>query len=471
MSTGLMWFREDLRVTDNTALYSASQFSKGQVIGIVIISPQEWHDHAVSPNRIDFWLRNLKELSLSLANLNIPLLIDYASNAIEVPALLLKCAKQHHCARLFFNQQYEINEARRDLKVVELFKSHGLFVQQHSDAVILTPDEVLKPGGGNYTVFTPYKNAWVKQFYAKGGAPILPPPIKQQKLAIPSSPVPAEISGITSKLAPNLWLAGEMAAQQRLQGFIQQQLCHYAKARDYPALDGTSRLSPYLSAGILSPRQCLQAALAVNAQQLSQGHLGAITWINELIWREFYKYILYHFPRVSMGHAFKLNTEKIAWENNLAQFEAWQQGQTGYPLIDAAMRQLKTLGWMHNRLRMLTAMFLVKDLLIDWRWGERYFMQHLIDGDLAANNGGWQWAASTGTDAVPYFRIFNPITQSKKFDPEGQFIRQYCPELASLNNSDIHNPPLAIRAELDYYMPVVDHARARLRALQVYQNV
>jgi deoxyribodipyrimidine photo-lyase len=224
---------------------------------------------------------------------------------------------------------------------------------------------------------------------------------------------------------------------------------------------------------VLSPRQCLHAALAANQGEFDSGNPGVVTWINELLWREFYKHILVGYPRVSRHRAFRLETEAVPWRHAPQELAAWQEGRTGLPIIDAAMRQLLATGWMHNRLRMIVAMFLTKNLLIDWREGERFFMRHLIDGDLAANNGGWQWSASTGTDAAPYFRIFNPISQSQKFDPDGHFIRQWVPELAGLNKRDIHDPSSlgGLFAPSGYPRPIVDLSRSRERALAAFKNL
>jgi len=287
-------------------------------------------------------------------------------------------------------------------------------------------------------------------------------------LGIKSSTIPEKISGFSSDINPRLWPAGEKQADQRLDKFITEKLFDYDKQRDFPAITGTSRLSPYLAAGMISARQCFQAALIENKQQLDSGNKGALTWMSELIWREFYKTILMAAPRVSMNRPYKISADKIKWDFNQKQFDAWKEGRTGYPLIDAAMRQLKQTGWMHNRLRMIVAMFLVKNLFFDWRLGETYFMSQLIDGDLAANNGGWQWCASTGTDAAPYFRIFNPITQSKRFDPEGTFIRQYCPELSLLDNKVIHEPyrkPIF----LNYPKPIIELNTKRSKVLAAYK--
>lgn len=470
----LMWFREDLRLDDNTALYHAMQVAEGGLIAVYIISPQEWRAHDMAACRVDFILRNLKILSADLAALHVPLLIREAETAKDVAKILIEIAETYKVVSLYFNQQYEIDEARRDQKVEAMFQKRGCKVFSYTDQVILAPGEVLTAAGNYYTVFTPFKKAWLKQ--ANQQKLTLWPALQPQKpLGIKSDAVPKEVAGFNSVLPDDLWPAGEQFAQQRLQQFLKEKIQLYAKQRDFPAAAGTSALSPYLSAGVVSVRQCLHAVLAMDKTALSNGEDSVQVWVNELIWREFYKHIIYGFPRICMGQAFRLPTERLQWSNNHEHFRAWQEGMTGYPLVDAAMRQLKHAGWMHNRLRMLVAMFLVKDLWIDWRWGERYFMQHLIDGDFAANNGGWQWSASTGTDAVPYFRIFNPTSQSQKFDPEGVFIRRYCPELAHLDNKAIHAPydrlSPAEAKTLDYPKPIVDHAKARADAIAAFQKI
>ncbi|MFC7001925.1 cryptochrome/photolyase family protein [Pseudobowmanella zhangzhouensis] len=229
------------------------------------------------------------------------------------------------------------------------------------------------------------------------------------------------------------WPAGEQLAQQQLQRFVHEAIRDYKQTRDFPAQDNTSRLSAYQAVGALSTMQCLRAALAENNGELDSGNEGIVTWINELIWRDFYRHLLVAYPDLCKHKAFKSDTDRLPWKHDEDKFQRWCEGNTGYPIVDAAMRQMNQTGWMHNRLRMIVAMFLTKHLFIDWRWGERYFMQKLVDGDLASNNGGWQWSASTGCDAVPYFRIFNPVTQSERFDPKGDFIRNYVPEIAKFD--------------------------------------
>ena len=471
----LVWFREhDLRCNDNHALYHACKMATHGVISLFIISAKEWQSHDMAACRVDFILRNLKCLSQELAKLNIPLLILDATSAAEIPQLLLKAAQAHQVNAIFFNEQYELDELQRDQKVCLLFKKHNITTAGYTDQVILQPGEVRAANNSFYTIFTPFKKKWLLRLHELGGISILPRPKKQTALTVKSSTIPDHIPGFSSEIDSEIWPVGEQHAQQRLNTFINTRLSLYQRDRDYPAINGTSTLSPYLTSGIISPRQCLQAVLELNKGQLDKGNNGAVTWASELIWREFYKHILIGFPRVCMHRAFKLATEKLPWQYNKKLFSTWQRGKTGLPIIDAAMRQLNTIGWMHNRLRMLVAMFLSKHLLIDWRWGEQYFMQHLIDGDLAANNGGWQWAASTGTDPVPYFRIFNPITQSQRFDPHGEFIKKYCPELAHLNAKYIHEPWLLERSvikQISYPEPIVDLTAARHRALTAFKNL
>ena len=265
------------------------------------------------------------------------------------------------------------------------------------------------------------------------------------------------------------WPIGESAAHKRLEQFCENKLSDYKKKRDFPALASTSQISAYLAQGILSSNQCLHLMFdALQVDTISQlcSHAGAACWLSELVWREFYQYIAYHFPRVCQHQPFKSVTKKIIWTQNAEHLKAWQSGKTGIPIIDAAMRQLNQTGWMHNRLRMLVAMFFSKNLFLDWRLGEHYFMQQLIDGDFASNNGGWQWSASTGTDAAPYFRVFNPIAQSKKFDPHGEFIKRYCPELAMLHAKQIHQPNTQ---DLDYPPPIVDLNATRADAIAAFK--
>ncbi|WP_312974639.1 deoxyribodipyrimidine photo-lyase [Atlantibacter sp.] len=263
---------------------------------------------------------------------------------------------------------------------------------------------------------------------------------------------------------------GEAAALNRLRQFCRQPVADYDKKRDYPAIDGTSRVSPWLAIGVLSPRQCLHRLLREHPEALSGG-TGAV-WLNELIWREFYLHVLAFWPALCRYKPFIPWTDRVQWNNDEAQFTAWCEGKTGYPIVDAAIRQMNTTGWMHNRLRMIVGSFLVKDLLIDWRRGERYFMSQLVDGMLAANNGGWQWVASTGHDAAPWFRIFNPTTQGERFDPQGDFVRQWLPELNDIPGKAVHQPWQWAQKQgvtIDYPQPIVEHKQARVATLAAYE--
>ncbi len=325
------------------------------------------------------------------------------------------------------------------------------------------PLAVMKSDGTPYTVHTPYSKTW-KAFL---------PEVQDQVDAARSISTPA---ALRSEALPEFpqdahFPAGEAEAQRRLSAFIDSAVFAYGEDRNRMDLEGTSALSPYLHFGVLGLRAAVrQARRAIETAPDKAARKSAETWLNELIWREFYIQILYHFPQVR-GGSFRPQYDQIRWHNDPDEFEAWTQGRTGYPVVDAGMRQLLATGWMHNRARMITASFLVKDLLIDWRWGERYFMQTLVDGDPAANNGGWQWAASTGTDAAPYFRIFNPILQSKKFDPHGNYIRRWVPELAHLEAADIHAPWEKGIQVPGYPEPIIDHSFARERTLAAYQAV
>lgn len=469
----LVWFRRDLRVNDNIALDEAARASSSGVIAVYCISPKQWKEHDEADCKVGFWMENLRALQRQLEQLNIPLRLLTMDGFAEAPEAMLKLARQFDCQCLYFNREYEVNEARRDADVTERLEGEGIEVRSFDDRVLLPPDAVLSQQGKPYSVFTPFKKQWISQAEAIEFKE-RPTPSKQPKIDVQSSEIPASISGFDlSLLRSDLWPAGEDAAQERLSKFAENRIRDYNDHRDLPAVNGTSLLSPYLAAGVLSVRQCLHRAMEANRGSLERKGWGASTWISELIWREFYTQVMVHFPRVSMHQPFQKDTNRLEWRDDEEQLQAWQSGKTGYPIVDAAMRQLNQTGWMHNRLRMVAAMFLSKHLLIDWRKGERYFMQRLIDGDLAANNGGWQWSASTGTDAVPYFRIFNPYSQSQRFDEEGAFIKRLCPELDSVPASALHDPKKldGYRSDAEYPEPIVGHKEGRERALAAFKSL
>lgn len=470
----LMWLRSDLRMADNSAL--AAAMATGPTLAVYLISPEQWREHDDAPCKVDFWLRNLAELRPRLAALNVPLLIRLAPHWRDAPGVLAELCREHDIAGVWVNEEYGINEQARDQAVERELRRHGVSFHHWLDQLFFRPGSVLTKSGGYFQVFSQFRKVCYQRLHTSLPA-LVPMPSRQQPLDIASDAIPGEVEGFATPATElrEHWPAGEEAARERLALFADEMLGDYERRRDLPAVEGTSRLSPYLAAGVLSPRQCLHAALRGNRGEFETGNPGAVAWINELLWREFYKHILVGYPRVSRHRAFRPESEAVPWRHAPDELEAWQQGRTGIPLIDAAMRQLLATGWMHNRLRMVVAMFLTKNLLIDWREGERWFMRHLIDGDLAANNGGWQWSASTGTDAAPYFRIFNPLSQSRKFDPDGRFIRRWVPELAALDDRDIHDPSarsdLFAAAASDYPPQIVDLGASRERALTAFRDL
>ncbi len=468
----LIWFRTDLRVQDNSALHAA--LAAGPTLALYIISPGQWRAHDDAPAKVDFWLRNLAELSRALQRLEVPLLIRHADTWAEAPRLVRDLCHEFDIGMVQVNEEYGVNEQERDRLTSERLAADGIVLRRHLDQLLFRPGSLLTRAGGYFQVYSQFRKLCYQRLYsAMPGC--LPAPRPQARMDIASDTPPAAAEGFPTPpdSLRQLWPAGEEAARERLEAFALEELWCYAERRDFPAQAGTSQLSPYLAAGVLSPRQCLHAALRNNQGEFDSGNPGAVSWINELLWREFYKHILVGFPRVSRHRAFRRETEALPWRNAPDELEAWQQGRTGIPIVDAAMRQLLATGWMHNRLRMVVAMFLTKNLLIDWREGERWFMRHLIDGDLAANNGGWQWSASTGTDAAPYFRIFNPISQSERFDPDGRFLRRWLPELTHLDKRDIHNPALlgGLFAVDGYPPPLVDLSASRERALAAFKDL
>ena len=456
--TSLIWFRNDLRTHDNTALHHAAQRSrqrKEALRAIFIATPGQWQQHAMSPRQQYLIQSALRSLQQTLASCGITFELLQADTFADIPELLADYTQKHKINALFANREYLINEMQRDEAVTEKL---SCACHWYDDRLIIEPGALLNGSGQPYKVFTPFAKAWRRLCAERQAHPLKRPHSLGEKLSpkkLPSFCEPVELGD---------WPQDEDSALKQLRDFCRERVQDYARKRDLPAEPGTSRLSAALAIGLLSPRQCL-ARLQAEQDTLDETANGADIWLSELIWREFYQHVAYHFPRVVKGKAFKPETDAIRWRDDDADFQAWCEGRTGFPIVDAGMRQLQQTGWMHNRLRMITASFLVKDLHIDWRRGERYFMSQLIDGEFAANNGGWQWAASTGTDAAPYFRVFNPTTQGKRFDPDGHFIRRYVPELADLSAREIHSPP-----SLDNYpAPIVDHKLAREHAIALFK--
>lgn len=461
----LVWFRNDLRTYDQRALADAAQC--GPVVAVYCLCPGQWHAHDVGGNRAAFVLAHLAALRDDLAALRIPLRIIETERFAGVPTALLALAQKIRAGTLWFNDEYPLNEQRRDALVERAFTEAGLSVKRCTDALIFAPGSVQTGSGGPYTVFTPFRRRWAALFDRAAAAPVATP-FAQQDTGIDGDALPRLPAGLEVTADLGAWPVGEASALDRLSTFVETRIRRYGVDRDFPALDGTSALSPYLSLGVISPRTCLDAALDANEGRLDSGNEGIVTWVSELIWREFYRHVIVAFPHVSRGRAFRPEYDAFPWRDDVEALAAWEQGRTGFPLIDAAMRQLVATGWMHNRLRMVTAMFLSKNLLLDWHAGERFFMRHLLDGDFASNNGGWQWSASTGTDAAPYFRIFSPVSQSERFDPEGTFIRSWIPELTKMPARALHDPK-RLGAVEGYPPAIVDAKTTRQRAIDSFR--
>ena len=460
----LVWFRRDLRDHDHAALSAA--LSKAKAVYCVFVFDIDILDALPSKHdrRVHFIRESLVELDAALRARGGGLIVRHGRAMEEIPAL----ARALGVSAVFANRDYEAAAKQRDARVEQALGDTCIGFQLFKDQAIFDGDEVLTQAGKPFSVFTPYKNAWLKRLTAADYATW---PSDGQLAPSPLAGVPdlAAIGFAATDLEALNIQPGMSGARALWDEFRAGRIRRYGALRDFPAIKGVSYLSVHLRFGTISIRELVRAALAVEAD----------TWLSELIWRDFYFMILDHFPQVE-GHAFKPEYDAIQWEDWPAGFTAWCEGRTGYPLVDAAMRQLNFSGWMHNRLRMVVASFLTKDLGIDWRLGERYFADQLNDFDLSANNGGWQWASSSGCDAQPYFRIFNPVTQSEKFDPEGKFIRRYVPKLAAVPDKYIHAPWLMGRIEQealnvvigrDYPAPIVDHAKAREKTLARYAVV
>ncbi|HSB97362.1 MAG TPA: deoxyribodipyrimidine photo-lyase [Spongiibacteraceae bacterium] len=466
--TSLVWFRNDLRVDDNTALREALAEHK-KIAAVFYAIPEQWRAHDMAPVKAEFLWRNLECLRIELNKINIPLLVRSVPLFNNIADDLALLTEQLKVTAVYANREYAVDELRRDAMVEQRLMLSGVAWFAYDDATLLPPGSVRTQQGQPYKVYTPFRRA-VLNLLGSGAIKGKAIGCKAERWRDPP-PLPA-YPYESSTVAADLWPAGEAFAAQRLQAFLAEKVDDYKQQRDLPGLAGTSGLSPYLSLGVISLRRCVEAALAVaasNSGELWQsGDSGVGCWLNELIWREFYQHVLAQFPRVSKHQPLRSETERVPWRRDAAEFSQWCVGRTGFPLIDAAMRQLCETGWMHNRLRMVTAMFLSKYLLLDWRWGERYFMQQLIDGDLAANNGGWQWSASTGTDAVPYFRLLSPVRQAERFDADAQFCKRFLPELGALPAKIILQPGHPQLLSTGYPPPMVDLKFARSRALAAF---
>ena len=465
---GLVWFRSDLRTDDNPALKSAFE-QCDEVIAIYLYSPTQAALHDESNIKNDFIIKNLKSLGSKLKSLNVSLVIKNSEGFNQDPSLIDSFINEHDIDKVYLNKQFGFDENERDTNITSLLSASNIDIKKFNDQIIYEAG-FLKTGQGNpFSVFTPFKKRWVENFDMN----FLDIDYQYKEKSINSFQGNFEDFNYefesTHGVDMSLWPHGEESALKRLNEFLVTKAPDYSANRNDPILEGTSRISPYLAIGVISSRRCILEALKLNNFEFTSGNKGFTKWIDEIVWREFYRNIMHSFPKVSKGKPFQDYTNDIQWRYDENEFNAWKNGMTGFPIIDAAMRQLKAEGWMHNRLRMVVAMFFTKNMLHDWRLGEAYFMQNLIDGDFSSNNGGWQWSSSTGTDAAPYFRIFNPITQSTNFDKNGEFIKKYIPELRDLDKSVIHNPPKEHRKYCNYPEPILDLKESRLRAIEAFK--
>ena len=465
----LVWFRSDLRLHDNPALKEASIVSN-EIHAVYVFSNEQLLAHNEANIKVDFLIKNLFSLEEKLKDLNIPLTIVKGSVFEGDSELILRIAKEREIEKVFCNSEFGEDETNRDYKTLKVLKDSGIGFQSFHDKVIYPPGSLRTGQDKPYSVFTPFKRKWIENFDME----FLD--IDFDYIAKDTTNISSNIKSFdfdfnqTHQVDMTNWKEGEEEADKKLELFLNNKAIDYSKNRNDPIIDGTSRISPYLALGIISPKKCILEALKCNNFEFSSGHIGITKWIDEIIWREFYKNIMFSFPKVGRGMPFQDYSKSIKWRSDESELNAWKTGNTGFPIVDAAMRQLLQEGWMHNRLRMVTAMFFTKNMLHDWRVGEAYFMENLIDGDFSSNNGGWQWSSSTGTDAAPYFRIFNPITQSTNFDKEGLFIKKFIPELKDMDISIIHNPPTEHRKYCNYPLPILDLKESRLRAIEAFKT-
>ncbi|PWN47349.1 hypothetical protein IE53DRAFT_321378 [Violaceomyces palustris] len=524
----VFWMRmHDLRIHDSRALALASDLaakrrkasagSGGNLIVLHILSPGDFKAHDRGPRRIDFLLRALKQLEAGFNKLDIPLVTLLVHPRTTIPDRVLELCKEWGATELCANIEYEVDELWRDLRVIKKAREQGVHVSMLHDSCIVPPGKVLTGNGKPYSVFSPWNRKWTEVLSSDLSLIEASPDPEPNPKSIRTDAklkglferkgdgygVPDEIAGFEchdKEYMAKLWPVTDDAPFKVLDSFMtgkggqtvldssaieqgkgkveanskESRLGRYAIGRNLVSENGTSRISPYLAAGLVSARECIRRTKAITKRLTVGRDSGAAMWNTEIAFRDFYAHVLAAWPKVSMGHAFIPKYENVRWERDEKSLEAWKEGKTGYPIVDAAQRQCLKQGYMHNRGRMISAMFLTKHLLQDWRLGEKHFSIHFVDQDQASNNGGWQWSASTGTDPQPYFRIFNPLSQSEKSDPEGDYIRYWVPELKGVKGKAIHDPfnrlTKAEFKKLGYPEPIVEHKSARERALRRYKN-
>jgi deoxyribodipyrimidine photo-lyase len=468
----LFWHRRDLRITDNTGLAAAREKST-KVVGVFCLDPHILDKDDVAPARVTYMLGSIQALQQRYLQLGSQLLILLGDPVEKIPAL----AAELSAKAVFWNWDVEPYSQKRDRSMIDSLKEKGIeFLQENWDQLLHSPNEIFSGSKTPYTVYTPFWKNWSSKPKAKPAAT----PLNLQGLTDTELEIAQKTGAISLPSAKDLGFIwdgelilppGEIPAQERLEIFTDAAINEYQEQRNYPYVDGTSQLSAALKFGVIGIRNIWQTTLTALENSNSDEVKASIrTWQQEIAWREFYQHAMYHFPKLADG-AYRDSFKNFPWQNNEKHFQAWCEGKTGYPIVDAAMRQLNETGWMHNRCRMIVASFLTKDLIINPQRGEKYFMQKLIDGDLSANNGGWQWSASSGMDPKP-LRIFNPASQAQKFDPEGEYIRQWVRELRSLDTAYLLTgkiPPLELHA-VGYPAPIVDHNKQQNLFKQLYQQ-
>lgn len=470
MKKNLVWFRNDLRIRDNMALYHACLSYEDEVVALFIDTPKQWKNHLVSIKKISFVHQNLINLRQELCELNIALHYYKTTDFLSSIEYLIYFFHKNKINSLFYNYQYEINEKRRDDLIKRKLSMMGIKVHGFDDNLLISHKIIKNQKNQTYKIFSFFKNKVINNL-SKKIPKCLPIPLPRKlnkKIFFKNFPLKKNNIYFDSSIFP----IGANEAIKKLKYFCINKEEKYSHNKNFPYLNSTSMLSPYLSSGVISIRYCLKIFLK-KYKNIPLKIILNSSWINEIIWREFYYHLLIGFPFLCQSKALAKWEKNINWEYNKNHFIAWKNGKTGFPIVDAGMRQLNQIGWMHNRLRMIVANFLVKNLFINWREGEKYFMSQLIDGDFALNNGGWQWSASIGTDSVPYIRILNPFHQSKKFDQLGLFIKKYIPEISMIPNKYIHNPyewANLNHYKIDYPKPIVNYEITRKKTFFKYMQ-
>ena len=462
IKVAIQWFRRDLRITDNTSLNQAAAHA-AQVVPVYIVSEWKTHHAWTGPNRQHFLCGSLESLAANLKTIGGSLIIRQGSAVAELKKLI----EETGATELHFNQDPDPYGRAIEKKVTALCDELGVSCHSYQDAVLHGPDELKTQAGQPYKVYTPYSKNWLARQKPH-------PRQKPADLATPENiktlPLPTVKTWGLKMPDTQIVPPGEKAARERLRRALSERIPAYGDNRDFPAVDGTSRISQDLRFGLISIRTVFAEAMKLREKSQPRARESIDKFIKELAWREFYFAILYHFPEV-LNHEFNEDWRGLPWDEPGENFEAWKQGRTGFPIVDAGMRELLATGFMHNRVRMITAMFLTKDLHIDWKQGESWFMQHLVDGEIASNNGGWQWSAGSGADAAPYFRIQNPWTQTVRYDPKGNYIKKWVPELANVHPSRFFEAPKDGRPIAEGYpLPCVNHQEERDRTLAIFKK-